>query len=102
VRDGVDAQAPPMSTVPATRVMVASAVVNLWMSAVVGYLRRSGHHALDARSVLDPVQGSMLRIARAYARPAGLDGACASIAGRQLRDGRRLAPFETAISRNLS
>ena len=37
------------------------------------------HHALDAASVLGTVQGSSLRSARAYARPAGLDDACAQI-----------------------
>jgi hypothetical protein len=36
-------------------------------------------HALDAGSVLGIVQGSSLRSARAYARPAGLDDACAQI-----------------------
>jgi hypothetical protein len=35
------------------------------------------HHACDAGSVLGTVQGSSLRSARAYARPAGLDDACA-------------------------
>ena len=51
----------------------------------VGYV---GHHAIDARSVLGTVQGSSLRSARACARPAGLDGACAQIAFWLLRDGR--------------
>jgi hypothetical protein len=37
------------------------------------------HHAVDAGSGLGTVQGSSLRSARAYARPAGLDGACAQI-----------------------
>jgi hypothetical protein len=37
------------------------------------------HHAFDAGSVLGIVQGSSLRSARAYARPAGLDDACAQI-----------------------
>jgi hypothetical protein len=37
------------------------------------------HHTFDARSVLVTVQGSSLRAARACARPAGLDGACAQI-----------------------
>ena len=37
------------------------------------------HHALDAGSVLGTVQGSSLRSARACARPAGLDDACAQI-----------------------
>ena len=46
------------------------------------------HHAFDARSVLGTVQGSSLRSARANARPAGLDGACAQIRSLQLRDGR--------------
>jgi hypothetical protein len=36
------------------------------------------------------VQGSTLRFARAVARPSGLDGACAQLADRPLRDGRRL------------
>jgi hypothetical protein len=40
--------------------------------------------------VLGTVQGSSLRSARAYARPAGLDGACAQMIRRQLRDGRRM------------
>ena len=53
----------------------------------VGYV---GHHAIDARSVLGTVQGSSLRSARAYARPAGLDGACAQITSWPLRDGRRM------------
>ena len=48
-----------------------------------------GHHDDDAASVLGTVQGSALRSDRACARPSGLDGACAQIAGRQLRDGRR-------------
>jgi hypothetical protein len=43
---------------------------------VFGYAH---HHALDAGSVLGIVQGSSLRSARAYARPAGLDDACAQI-----------------------
>jgi hypothetical protein len=47
------------------------------------------HHAIDARSVLGTVQGSSLRSARAHARPAGLDGACAQIQSWPLRDGRR-------------
>jgi hypothetical protein len=37
------------------------------------------HHAFDAGSVLGIVQGSSLRSARAYARPAGLDDASAQI-----------------------
>jgi hypothetical protein len=37
------------------------------------------HHALDAGSVLGTVQDSSLRSARACARPAGLDDACAQI-----------------------
>jgi hypothetical protein len=41
--------------------------------------RCADHHAFDARSVLVTVQGSSLRAARACARPAGLDGACAQI-----------------------
>ena len=55
---------------------------------VHGRLRCAGHHALDARSVLGTVQGSALRFDRARARPSGLDGACAQLADRQLRDGR--------------
>ena len=51
--------------------------------------RCAGHHAIHARSVLGTVQGSALRSDRAYARPAGLDGACAQIASWQLRDGRQ-------------
>jgi hypothetical protein len=47
------------------------------------------HHTFHARSVLVTVQGSSLRAARACARPAGLDGACAQIRSWQLRDGRR-------------
>jgi hypothetical protein len=47
------------------------------------------HHAFDARSVLVTVQGSSLCAARACARPAGLDGACAQIRSWQSRDGRR-------------
>jgi hypothetical protein len=47
------------------------------------------HHVVDARSVLGTVQGASLRSARASARPAGLDDACAQIAFWQLRDGRR-------------
>jgi hypothetical protein len=39
----------------------------------------AGHHGIHARSVLGAVQGSSLRSARACARPAGLDGACAQI-----------------------
>jgi hypothetical protein len=39
--------------------------------------------------VLGTVQGAALRSARACARPAGLDDACAQIAFWQLRDGRR-------------
>jgi hypothetical protein len=46
------------------------------------------HHGVDARSVLGTVQGSSLRSARASARPAGLDGACAQIMSWPLRDGR--------------
>jgi hypothetical protein len=40
---------------------------------------RVDHHAFDAESVLGIVQGSSLCSARAYARPAGLDDACAQI-----------------------
>jgi hypothetical protein len=40
--------------------------------------------------VLGTVQGAALRSARAYARPSGLDGACAQMVGRHLRDGRRM------------
>jgi len=57
---------------------------------------RHGHHESDAASVLGTVQGAALRSARAYARPSGLDGACAQMIGRQLRDGRRrLTPSGT-------
>jgi hypothetical protein len=42
-------------------------------------VERADHHAFDAGSVLGIVQGSSLRSARAYARPAGLDDACAQI-----------------------
>jgi len=49
-----------------------------------------GHHESDAASVLGTVQGAALRSARAYARPLGLDGACAQMVGRQLRDGLRM------------
>jgi hypothetical protein len=58
--------------------------------------RRVGHHGGDAASVLGTVQGAALRSARAYARPSGLDGACAQMIRGQLRDGRRmLLPFGT-------
>ena len=40
--------------------------------------------------MLGTVQGAALRSARAYARPWGLDGACAQMIGGQLRDGRRM------------
>jgi hypothetical protein len=40
--------------------------------------------------VLGTVQGAALRSARAYARPSGLDGACAQMIGGQLRDGPRM------------
>jgi hypothetical protein len=40
----------------------------------------AGHHAIDARSVLGTVQGSSLRFDGAYARPVGLDAACAQTA----------------------
>ena len=49
-----------------------------------------GHHDNDAASVLGTVQGAALRYARAYARPSGLDGACAQRIGRHLRDGHRM------------
>jgi hypothetical protein len=49
-----------------------------------------GHHDDDAASVLGTVQGAALRSARAYARPSGLDGACAQMIGRHLRDGHRM------------
>ena len=52
--------------------------------------QRVGHHDNDAASVLGTVQGAALRSARAYARPSGLDGACAQMIGRQLRDGHRM------------
>ena len=44
-----------------------------------GHVGGAGHHAIDVRSVLGTVQGSSLRSARACARPAGLDDACAQI-----------------------
>ena len=37
----------------------------------------------------ETVQGSTLRFARVVARPSGLDSACAQLADRPLRDGRR-------------
>jgi hypothetical protein len=40
--------------------------------------------------VLGTVQGAALRSARACARPSGLDGACAQMIDRQLRDGLRM------------
>jgi hypothetical protein len=40
--------------------------------------------------VLATVQGAAPRSARAFARPSGLDGACAQMIGGQLRDGRRM------------
>src|SRR5688572_17757378 len=48
-----------------------------------------GHHATKLRAVLGTVQGSSLRSAHARVRawPSGLDGACAQLTGRQLRDG---------------
>ncbi len=49
-----------------------------------------GHHDDDAASVLGTVQGAALRSARAYARPSGLDGACAQMIGRHLRDGHHM------------
>jgi hypothetical protein len=52
--------------------------------------RRVGHHGGDAASVLGTVQGAALRSACAYARPSGLDGACAQMIRGQLRDGRRM------------
>ena len=48
-------------------------------------------------SVLGTVQGAALRSARAYARPSGLDGACAQMIGGQLRDGRRM-PFPSGTN----
>jgi hypothetical protein len=55
--------------------------------------------------VLGTVQGSSLRSARANARPAGLDGACAQIRFWQLRDGRprawRLSKLDGARSAQL-
>jgi hypothetical protein len=50
----------------------------------------AGHHDPDAASVLGTVQGAALRSGRAYARPSGLDGACAQMIGRHLRDGHRM------------
>jgi hypothetical protein len=56
-----------------------------------------GHHDDDAASVLGTVQGAALRSARTYARPSGLDGACAQMIGRHLRDGHRmLSPSGTS------
>jgi hypothetical protein len=40
--------------------------------------------------VLGTVQGAALRSARAYARPSGLDGACAQMIVGQLCDGLRM------------
>jgi hypothetical protein len=40
--------------------------------------------------VLGTVQGSALRSDRACARPSGLDGACAQMISRHLRDGHRM------------
>ncbi len=40
--------------------------------------------------MLGTVQGAALRSARAYARPSGLDGACAQMITGQLRDGHRM------------
>jgi len=53
-------------------------------------LDADGHHDDDAASVLGTVQGSPLRSDRASARPSGLDGACAQMISRQLRDGPRM------------
>jgi hypothetical protein len=53
-------------------------------------VERDGHHDDNAASVLGTVQGAALRSARACARPSGLDGACAQMIDRQLRDGRRI------------
>ena len=48
-----------------------------------------GHDSIELPSVLGAVQGSSLRAAhaRGRARPSGLDGTCAQLTGRQLRDG---------------
>ncbi len=54
------------------------------------YVNATGHHDDDAASVLGTVQGAALRSARAYARPSGLDRACAQMIGGQLRDRRRM------------
>jgi excisionase family DNA binding protein len=51
---------------------------------------RADHHAFDTRSVLGTVQGSPLPSDRASARPSGLDGACAQMIGRHLRDGHHM------------
>lgn len=53
-------------------------------------LRCDGHHDDDGASVLGTVQGSALRSDRARARPSGLDGACAQMIRRHLRDGHRM------------
>ena len=55
-----------------------------------GLCQRVGHHDNDAASVLGTVQGAALRSARACARPSGLDGACAQMISRHLRDGHRV------------
>jgi hypothetical protein len=53
-------------------------------------LDADGHHDDDPASVLGTVQGSPLRSDRASARPSGLDGACAQMISRRLRDGPRM------------
>jgi hypothetical protein len=61
----------------------------------------AGHHDDDAASVLGTVQGSPLRFDRAFARPPGLDGACAQMMYRHLRDGHRML-FPSGTSGALS
>jgi hypothetical protein len=49
----------------------------------------AGHHGFDPGAVLGGLQGSPLRSDRAFARPAGLDAACAGnyvMAGRKPSD----------------
>jgi hypothetical protein len=58
--------------------------------------------------VLGAVQGSSLRSAHARARawPSGLDGACAQLAGLQLRDGHSLRleskPGDASVRKSLA
>jgi hypothetical protein len=66
-----------------------------------------GHHASERRAVLGAVQGSSLRSAHARVRawPSGLDGACAQLAGLQLRDGHSLRleskPGDASVRKSL-